>query len=260
MSIQHTDSRPIGVFDSGIGGLSVLRSAMEIMPNERFIFLGDFANSPYGSKPRDMIESLSIQNAQQLIQMDIKSLLIACNTATSAAAHLLRERFDLPIVGLEPALKPAAQNNPNGLPIAVLATPQTLRLEKFDVLYRTIGHPIVSIPCPGLSKLIENDGPGSVAMDHYLREALGTIQPDNTAGIVLGCTHFSFIAQDIRRITGPLPIYDGRFGTARQLKRVTPPAPSDQAPSITLRSNPDDAIHHNLLQRFMAAELLNEDT
>ena len=210
---------PIGVFDSGVGGLSVLQHATALLPNEDFIYLGDFANAPYGNKKKEEIIDISAANANELLDMNIKALLIACNTATSAAAHVLRRYLKIPVIGLEPAIKPAAMESEKNKSIVVLATPQTLRLEKFNSLLKKFDCDINPIACPGLSRLIETEGPKNSAITEYLAEILSCVDKDNTSAIVLGCTHFSFVAQEIQIATGGIKLYDGRFGAARQLKK-----------------------------------------
>ncbi|MEX1378175.1 MAG: glutamate racemase [Eubacteriales bacterium] len=249
---------PIGVFDSGIGGLSVLQYAAKLLPNEDFIYIGDFANAPYGNKTKDEIISISVSNTKKLIDMNIKALLIACNTATSAAAHLLRKDSKIPIVGLEPAIKPAAQYEKGEKSIVVLATPQTLRLEKFNNLLKDFDRNIIPIACPGLSRLIEEAGPKSKAIEEYLAEILSFVDVDNTSAVVLGCTHFSFVAHEIQKATGGVKIFDGRFGAARQLARVVEKANSSKQGSVKLISTINDRHYKSLLDKFLNYELLEE--
>ncbi|MBN2879352.1 MAG: glutamate racemase [Clostridia bacterium] len=252
------NNQPIGVFDSGVGGLSVLQFAVEIMPSENFIYLGDFANAPYGNKQKEKIIDISVANAAKLTDMNIKALLIACNTATSAAAHILRRDLSIPVIGLEPAIKPAAQYAENGKAVVVLATPQTLRLNKFNDLLESFDCEIVPVACPGLSRLIETAGPKSKAIDEYLTEILSFVNTDNTSSIVIGCTHFSFISDEIQKITGGIRLFDGRFGAARQLKRVIGDHSAEGSGSITLMSSIDDAHHREMLENFLKYKLPEE--
>ena len=190
--------------------------------------------------------------------MNIKALLIACNTATSAAAHILREQSDIPIVGLEPAIKPASAYETGDKSIVVLATPQTLRLDKFNNLLKDLDRNIVPIACPGLSRLIEEAGPKSQAIEEYLAEILSFVTPQNTSCIVIGCTHFSFIAQEIQNAAGGVKIFDGRFGAARQLARVIEKKESQEKGKIQLISTIDDNHYNNLLNKFFSYELIGE--
>jgi glutamate racemase len=255
---SKSNNMPIGVFDSGIGGLSVLNHTLKILPNENYIYIGDFANAPYGVKGQEQILDISIKNADMLCSMNIKALLIACNTATSAAAHILRQRLNIPVVGLEPAIKPASLCAEDNKSIVVLATPQTLRLDKFNNLLKQFNSNVLPIACPGLSRLIETAGPKSSAIKEYLSEILNCVNRDNTSSIVLGCTHFSFVAEEIQNITGGIKLFDGRFGAARQLKRVLKDNLSDNEGSVKLISTIDDEYHNNLLNRFINYQLLEE--
>lgn len=148
----------IAVFDSGVGGISVLKSLVEVMPNEDFIYYGDSANAPYGTKTLEQVRALTCEHAKELIlNQHAKGLVVACNTATSAAVRILREQYpDVPIVGIEPAVKPAMlfMENPR---VLVMATPMTIREEKLKKLmdrYRHLGE-IIPLPCPGLMNFVE---------------------------------------------------------------------------------------------------------
>ena len=158
----------IGVFDSGVGGVSVLRNMARLLPRERFIYYGDNLNAPYGTKSEEEIRTLAMHVADVLLASDIKALVVACNTATSAAIVQLREKLTIPVVGMEPALKPASQMRRNGK-VIVLATPATLRQKKFLRLYELYGQNAVIRPCAGLMEFAEREeleGPG---IEGYLR-------------------------------------------------------------------------------------------
>lgn len=255
---SNINNLPIGVFDSGVGGLSVLQCATKLLPNENFIYLGDFANAPYGNKQQEEIIDISQASARKLYDMNIKALLIACNTATSAAAHILRSSFDVPVVGLEPAIRPAANICEKNKSIVVLATPQTLRLKKFNTLLDNFDCDIVPIACPGLSRLIEDAGPASSAIHEYLSEILSFVTADSISSIVIGCTHFSFVANEIQAVTGGIRLFDGRHGAARQLKRVLKDNFSDSTGSVQLLSSIDSEDHAALMNRFFNYKLLKE--
>lgn len=211
----------IAVFDSGVGGISVLRHLRRMLPNERFLYFGDSANAPYGSRPTQQIRTLSLAVAEKLVAQDIKALVVACNTATSAAIDTLRQCYpDLIVVGIEPALKPAADRFPGGC-IGVLATEVTLREEKFHKLMEHYGEhcQVVRLPAPGLVELIEQGKADSEDSETLLRPILepwkGKLQ-----ALVLGCTHYPFAAETIRRIVGEdVLLLDGGEGTARETKR-----------------------------------------
>lgn len=211
----------VGVFDSGVGGISVLKALVEALPHESFLYFGDSAWAPYGEKPPEQVVERSRSIVKLLVGEGCKAVVIACNTATSVAASILRaECSDVPIVGVEPALKPAALD-PMSRRILVMATPMTLRLEKYQQLAERwgSGNEIISVPCPGLAARIEKGDFGAAdladMLDGFLGEYRGAVD-----AVVLGCTHYSFVAEQIREAIGDVPLYDGAAGTARQLARV----------------------------------------
>ncbi len=250
---------PIGFFDTGVGGLSVLRAAKDILPNEDYLFLTDLKNAPYGSKDKDDILELTKRSVDQLIDAGIKALVIACNTATSAAAKTLREVYSIPIIGLEPAIKPAVEQSKEGTPIIVMATPMTLHLEKYHRLAAGLHYEgIHDVPCEGLSRLIELAGPGSDKIKEYLLDKLTPYLPYNRKSVVIGCTHFSFVSHDIKSILGEgeTTIFDGREGAANQLKRVLERENllNDSGGNIEYIST-DEVSYLDLLNNFMTIPL-----
>lgn len=218
---MNTRQDYIAVIDSGLGGLSVLRHLRRVMPGERFLYFGDSANAPYGTRSRGEVEALTLAAAEQLMPRGLKALVVACNTATSAAIVTLRERYpDMIVVGIEPALKLAVDRCPDG-GIGVMATPVTLREEKFaQLMARYSGHcRVYKIPAPQLVPLIEEGKADSPEMDAVLRELLAPYLGKLDA-LVLGCTHFPFAAPALRRILGDnVIILDGGDGTARETRR-----------------------------------------
>ncbi len=212
------DERPVGVFDSSVGGISVLRELTRLMPHERFLYYGDSKNAPYGVRPEKEIEALTIQAADWFLQRDVKALVIACNTATSAAAPALRKRLSIPVIGMEPALKPAAVNHKSGA-ILVMATPATLKQSKFQRLLGQYGEDVRMVPCGGLMEFVERLELDSPALDEFLRQRLtGLGQP--VESVVLGCTHYVFLKKAIRKVLPDVALYDGNLGTARQLRNL----------------------------------------
>lgn len=211
----------IAVFDSGVGGISVLRQLLKQMPRERFLYFGDSANAPYGVRPTDQIRHLTLENARYLVSRGIKALVVACNTATSAAVNDLREAYpDLIVVGIEPALKVAADRFPGGC-VGVLATAATLREVKFRALAAHCGEKcrIEPLHIPGIVELVEQGKGDSPEMDTLLRPYLAPYKGKLDA-LVLGCTHYPFAANSIRRILGDdVLLPDGGEGTARETKR-----------------------------------------
>lgn len=209
---------PIGVFDSGVGGVSTLAAMTRLLPRERFIFYGDTAHAPYGTKPREIVLGYVRDVMDILLAQGVKAVAIACNTATSVAAAELRATFDLPIIGIEPALKPAHEHRHGGN-ILVLATPMTLRLEKFQRLMGRFGEGAVPLPCPGLMELVEReDFAGARA---YLAERLAPYDLRRVDAVVLGCTHYVFLRPVLSELLPEtVEVLDGNLGTARQLRRV----------------------------------------
>ena len=209
---------PVGVFDSGIGGISTLREMIRELPDERFLYYGDMAHAPYGTRSTQEVIACVRDVVGQLMKKDIKALVIACNTATGAAAATLRRELSIPVIGMEPALKPASKARKNGS-VLVLATPLTLHQEKFENLMKQYGEGAVKVPCPGLMELVEaDDGAGAF---QYLKELFSRYPADKVDAVVLGCTHYVFLKDMIRDLLPErIAITDGNAGTARQLRRV----------------------------------------
>lgn len=213
---------PIGVFDSGMGGISVLRALVKEMPNENFLYLGDSAHAPYGTKSLEEVRALTVSNVEYLMNKGAKAVVVACNTATSAAVRFLREKYpDEIIVGIEPALKPATAVNehPN---VIVMATPMTLHEEKFHRLmdrYMDQAN-IIPLPCPGLMEFIEQGKVGTEELLLFVKKLFSPFDTQKIDAVVLGCTHYPFAVDEIRKVLGPdVKLFDGAWGTARETKR-----------------------------------------
>jgi len=210
----------IAVFDSGVGGISVLRELVACMPEENFLYFGDSANAPYGDKSTDEVRTLTLQNAEMLLSKKVKALVVACNTATSAAIDSLRQQYpDTIIVGIEPALKPAVEKFPTGT-IGIMATQVTLREEKlFHLQERFPQAQVVRIPAPGLVELIEQGNLNSPETEDLLRQILSPYVGKLDA-LVLGCTHYPFVKETVGKLLGESTLlFDGGAGTARQTRR-----------------------------------------
>lgn len=211
----------IAVFDSGVGGISVLRELVKLMPQERYLYFGDSANAPYGTRPTSEVRALTLAASERLMARGCKALVVACNTATAAAIADLRAKYpDKIIIGIEPALKVAADHFPGG-EIGVMATQVTLREEKFDVLLHrfTDACTVHTIPAPGLVELVERGMAVSAQSEALLRPLLAPYRGRLDA-LVLGCTHYPFAAPVISRLLGErTALLDGGPGTARQTKR-----------------------------------------
>lgn len=211
---------PIGVFDSGVGGVSVLRHLVKLMPNENYIYLGDSKNAPYGTKSHEELFECATQCADYLISKGIKLLVVACNTATSVCIDALREKYkDINVVGIEPALKPAVMSG--GFPtVAVMATPLTLKEQKFDKLMKQYSSEskVIPMPCPGLMEIVERGMAESRECEEYIKNIFSGI--DKIDAVVLGCTHYPFVSDMIKKVYPDIKIFDGGEGTARQVQRL----------------------------------------
>lgn len=212
---------PIGVFDSGVGGLSVLREIRRELPGEDLLYVADSLHAPYGDKPEQLIEARSVAICEFLLSRHAKAIVVACNTATGAAIATLRARFSMPIIAMEPAVKPAVSGTKSGV-VGVLATSRTLSSENFAKLSVRFGADadILVQACPGLVEQVEaGDLCGNktrVLLEQYLRPLLER----GADTIVLGCTHYPFLAPFIREIAGPgIAIIDPNAAIARELRR-----------------------------------------
>jgi glutamate racemase len=222
-----TPFSPIGVFDSGVGGLSVLRALQAELPQEHFVYVADNGHAPYGE--RDDAHVLRRSHAitdYLLTQHGIKALVVACNTATAAAIHTLRAAYpQLSIIGIEPALKPAASASQTGV-VGVMATRATLNSEKFARLLQTLHGTATFVlqPCDGLADAIErSDGARTLALCREYTGALGRF--GQTAGdidtLVLGCTHYAFVAGELQHLVGPqTALLEGGEPLARHTRRL----------------------------------------
>ena len=212
----------IVVFDSGVGGVSVLRHLRRMLPKENFLYFGDDANAPYGARSTRQVQELTLAVAEKLLsQGPAKALVVACNTATSAAITLLREKYpDKIIIGIEPALKPAADRFPGGH-IGIMATRVTLREKKLMDLMARYGEncTVSRIPAPGLVELVEQGLGNAPQTEELLRPILEPYR-DKLDALVLGCTHYPFAEAVIAGILGEKTLLlDGGEGTARETRR-----------------------------------------
>lgn len=220
--IKSRKEAPIAVFDSGVGGISVLRALVSEMPNENYRYYGDSANAPYGTKTLEEVRELTISHIDQFIEEGAKAVVVACNTATSAAVRILRQKYpNVPIIGIEPALKPAvlSKNHPN---VIVMATPMTLREEKFHNLmerYMGMAH-IIPLPCPGLVEYIEHGDIHSKELEDFIERMFEPFEKEKIDAVVLGCTHYPFVSKELQKVLGEnVMLFEGGPGTARETKR-----------------------------------------
>lgn len=260
ISVMNTNrsSDPIGVFDSGLGGLSVAVDLRNALPNERILYFGDSARNPYGAKSRQEVEQYAMEITEQFERQNVKAVIIACNTATSAAAPALRERFAFDIIGMEPALKVAASLKTPST-IAVWATALTLHEEKFERLRHRFesGHVIKAVACPKLVRLVEEDRlDDRQAVDDALGEYLK--QSGDAESIVLGCTHFLFFKERLKELAGKeVRIVDGNDGTIRRVQdllgRRNLLAAKEDGPGCLVVDNSDPAqidLSYRLIHRL----------
>lgn len=213
---------PVAVFDSGLGGISVLRELVRTLPRENYLYFGDSLHAPYGTKTPQEVVDLSLQAADRLLSQGAKALVVACNTATSAAIRTLRKTYpELAVVGTEPAIKPAVERHPGGR-ILMLATAMTVQEEKFQRLKAQYDDQaqIIPIACSGLMEYVEQGILRGAEVEGYLLDKLEPYLKVPIDAVVLGCTHYPFLRGAIRRIVGRRPeIIDGSIGIARQLER-----------------------------------------
>lgn len=213
----------IGFFDSGIGGITVLYDALKILPNEDYIYYADTLNVPYGTKTKAEVKQFVFEAADFIVKKEVKALVIACNTATSVAIEDLRNKYDIPIIGMEPAVKPAVKMNDNNKRILVIATELTLKEEKLKNLILKIdkNNIIDLLPLPKLVEFSERFIFDEKEVLPYLNEKLSKYDFNLYKTIVLGCTHFSYYKDMFRKILPPaINIIDGNTGTINNLKRI----------------------------------------
>ena len=214
-------SQPIGVFDSGVGGLSVLREIRRELPNETLYYVADSAHIPYGEKSRQFVEARSVAITAFLLSRGAKAIVVACNTATGAAIGLLRSSFTLPIIGMEPAVKPAAEKTKAGV-VAVLATNRTLSSDKFADLLVRFGKDVEVLvqPCAGLVEQVEAGELSGNKTSALLQRYILPLLEKGADTLVMGCTHYPFLVPLIREIAGPsVAIIDPSAAVAREVRR-----------------------------------------
>jgi glutamate racemase len=210
----------IGVFDSGVGGISVLKHIHTLLPAEDIIYVADSKHAPYGNQPPTFIVERALHIGHFLVSQGVKAIVIACNTATAAAAEALRREFSIPIIGMEPAVKPAAQATKTGI-IGVLATSGTLKSAQFAALLEHYGQQVtvVTQACHGLVESVEKGNLEGESVVHLLRQYIEPLIAKGADTLVLGCTHYPFLRPMIEKITDHrMEIIDTGMAVARQLK------------------------------------------
>lgn len=220
--MNTSTTQPIGIFDSGIGGTSILSEIIALLPHENTIYLSDSANAPYGQRSKQDILALSIKNTEYLLEKGAKIIVVACNTATTNAIKTLRKNYTVPFIGIEPAIKPAALQTKTNV-IGILATKGTLNSQLFEQTSSTINNDIsiVEQVGEGLVELIETGKIHSRQMTSLLEKYLFNMLEKNADCIVLGCTHYPYLIPQIRQIVGTdIQIIDSGEAVARQTKNI----------------------------------------
>lgn len=259
--ILNPDSCPVGVFDSGMGGLSVLREIHQYLPDENLIYVGDSAHAPYGDRSAAHVRSRSQAIADFLLDQGVKAIVIACNTATAEAAEQLRETMDVPVIGLEPAIKPATLLSKSGV-IGVLATQRTIESKRLLGLTERYAKnkKVLAQACPGLVELVESfelDTPNTKKLlAHYILPLLDR----GVDALILGCTHYPFLLPAIRKITGDeIQILETGKPVAKHLKTVLhnnkiengSSEENGQKVNLTFYNSAKNRQHHHSLQTAM---------
>ena len=219
---MKSSNSPIGIFDSGVGGTSIWKEIIKMVPNESTIYLSDSKNAPYGAKSKDEIKALSIKNTGFLIEKGCKLIVVACNTATTNAIKFLRENYNIPFIGIEPAIKPASLKTKSKV-IGVLATKGTLTSELFEKTSSSIreNNTIKEVIGTGLVELIESGKINSDEMIELLTSFLNPLIEAKADCLVLGCTHYPYLIPQIKKIIGnDIQIIDSGEAVARQTKNI----------------------------------------
>ena len=258
MDTKFSPQQPIGMFDSGVGGLSVLRAISSELPNEDVLYLADQAHIPYGSKSKKKIRRFAVEITRFLIDQGAKLIVVACNTASAAALHDLRDRFpSVSFVGMEPAVKPAAETTRTGK-VGVLATSTTFAGDLYaSVVERFAKHvTIYKSACPGLVEEIESGGFETLETRKILKEALEPMLEAGIDTVVMGCTHYPFVIPLIEEITGPeVRTIDPAPAIARQAHRLLKAEgllnPGESVGKMIFYSSSDVHQFANLLPRLL---------
>jgi glutamate racemase len=254
-----SSAAPVGIFDSGVGGISVLREIRALLPAENLVYYADSAHCPYGGKPREQIIARACAITERLIERGAKLVVVACNTATIAAVEHLRATYPVPFVGMEPGVKPAVAATRTGV-VGVLATGAALAGEKFHHLLATHARDVrvITQPCPGLVEQVEagalEDPHTQALVERYVQPLLA----QHADVLVLGCTHYPFLRPLIQRVAGTgVTLLDTGAAVARQVRRVlereTLLSAEGSAGSIDWESSGDAVAYAVLRERLLRA-------
>jgi len=251
----------IGVFDSGVGGLSVLADIHQLLPNEQLVYVADSAFMPYGCKSEQLVQQRSLEIAAFLAAKPCKAIVVACNTATAASVHLIRDTYNGSVIGMEPAIKPAVVHSRNKV-IGVLATRNTVNSEKFNRLTGRFSDQaqVIVQPCPGLVEQIESGDINGQTIKAMLNRFLQPLLEQGIDTLVLGCTHYPFIMPLIRSITGDaIQIIDAGDAIACELQRQLHSrdllAATHTIPSIEFWSSGDIADVQPIMSRIWGQDI-----
>jgi len=218
---KKINSQAIGIFDSGVGGLSVLQAIRQLMPNENLIYVADSLHTPYGKRSNEFIADRVERIAEFLLSKNVKSIVVACNTATAAAIHTLRKKYDIPIIGLEPALKPAVEFSENEK-VGVLATQATLDSEKYQTLRSRFkaNAKIIEKASNFFVELVERAETISAQEFQLIEKELAPFKNARIDSLVLGCTHYPFLTDAIQTIMGEgVRLFESGTPVAKEVKR-----------------------------------------
>jgi glutamate racemase len=251
----------IGVFDSGVGGLSILDEALRQLPQHNYIYLADSANAPYGEKSGDWIAARSLALCQYLADKGCDAIVVACNTATAEAIKQMREALSIPIIGVEPGIKPAAMQSQNNI-VGVLATEATLKSDKFNALLNTLPSDcqFIKQAGAGLVPLIESGNADGEETLELLAKHLEPIQDAGADTLVLGCTHYPFLRKAIRKLLGEsITLIDTSDAVVRQLKRQLESLKNENSGkdfgSVTFLSSKNAELLLSMAQDLMSTDL-----
>lgn len=254
--------QPIGVFDSGLGGISVLREIHRLLPQEELIYIADSGHAPYGSKSSAYITQRCLQLSEFLLEQGAKMLVVACNTATAHAIETMREQLTVPVIGIEPAVKPAARMTQTGV-IGVLATQQTVNSQRLQRLIHEYAHgvKVVVQGCPGLVEHVERGDFTSTTLRALLVEYTQPLIEQGSDVLILGCTHYPFLANSLRELIGcDITILETSNAVAQHVMRLLDKhelkAHSEQQGSVSFYSSKSDPSHWQSMQLLWQHELI----
>jgi len=251
-------SGAIGVFDSGVGGLSVLHHIRQLLPNERLIYVADSAHVPYGDKSREYIETRSLTISRFLQQQGADAIVIACNTASAAAAAALRSQFNIPIIAMEPAVKPAVSASRSGI-VGVLATTGTLASARFAALLERYAGSveIITQGCPGLVEQVERGDLSGAETRKLIERYTAPLLAGGADTLILGCTHYPFLIPLIQEVVGSnIALVDTGAAVARQLQRRVQTEISSRTPGKASAEffTSSDAAHSSRIMSVLWGE------